>query len=154
MYLPTDGVAVPIGIKQKSATANNVMAFVVFQGFREGSVRDVPGLRTCRKNGVLDMHSIYRYFLWVTRSSNLVTVPRQSPQHSLFRVPKRKMVNASVPPLPNAPTVDFARESTWAGPPVHVGVIGGSGLYKLSGIEVVSTVNPITVSLLSVIVTK
>jgi 5'-methylthioadenosine phosphorylase len=46
--------------------------------------------------------------------------------------------------VPNATTSDFAKQPTWTGAPVRVGVIGGSGLYKLDGIEVVAEVNPIT----------
>lgn len=46
---------------------------------------------------------------------------------------------------PNACVRDFARAPSWTGPPILVGVIGGSGLYKLDGIEVVATHNPITV---------
>lgn len=36
---------------------------------------------------------------------------------------------------------------TWDGKPAFVGVIGGSGLYKLEGIEIIDTVNPDTVRL-------
>lgn len=35
----------------------------------------------------------------------------------------------------------------WNGPPIRVGVIGGSGLYKLEGIEVIDVVRPLTVRL-------
>lgn len=37
-------------------------------------------------------------------------------------------------------------KQSWEGPPVLVGVIGGSGLYKLEDIEVVDEINPETVS--------
>jgi purine nucleoside phosphorylase len=47
---------------------------------------------------------------------------------------------------PNAATTDFAKGPSWTGPSIHVGVIGGSGLYKLEGMEVVAEINPITVS--------
>ncbi|PWN33954.1 Methylthioadenosine phosphorylase [Meira miltonrushii] len=45
---------------------------------------------------------------------------------------------------PNQATREFAKTPTWTGPPVRVGVIGGSGLYKLDGLEVVQELNPIT----------
>jgi purine nucleoside phosphorylase len=48
--------------------------------------------------------------------------------------------------VPNAATTDFAKTPSWTGPAIHVGVIGGSGLYKLEGMEVVAEINPITVS--------
>ncbi|WFD00563.1 S-methyl-5'-thioadenosine phosphorylase [Malassezia yamatoensis] len=35
-------------------------------------------------------------------------------------------------------------KAQWDGPPIYVGVIGGSGLYKLEGIEVIDTINPQT----------
>lgn len=38
-------------------------------------------------------------------------------------------------------------QKEWTGEPIRVGVIGGSGLYKLSNIEVVDHVNPLTVRL-------
>lgn len=38
-------------------------------------------------------------------------------------------------------------QKEWTGEPIRVGVIGGSGLYKLSNIEVVDQVNPLTVRL-------
>ena len=38
-----------------------------------------------------------------------------------------------------------APKSEWKGPAIRVGVIGGSGLYKLEGIEVVDVVRPLTV---------
>lgn len=47
---------------------------------------------------------------------------------------------------PNAATTDFAKAPSWTGLAPHVGVIGGSGLYKLEGLEVVAEINPITVS--------
>lgn len=39
----------------------------------------------------------------------------------------------------NAPSI------AWDGLPIRVGVIGGSGLYKLEGIEIIDVVNPETV---------
>lgn len=36
-------------------------------------------------------------------------------------------------------------QKEWTGEPIRVGVIGGSGLYKLSNIETVDQVNPLTV---------
>lgn len=38
-----------------------------------------------------------------------------------------------------------AVKEQYDGPPVRVGVIGGSGLYKLEGIDVVDVVRPLTV---------
>ncbi|KAI3623236.1 S-methyl-5'-thioadenosine phosphorylase [Malassezia furfur] len=35
-------------------------------------------------------------------------------------------------------------KAEWDGPPIYVGVIGGSGLYKLDGIEIIDAVNPKT----------
>jgi 5'-methylthioadenosine phosphorylase len=46
--------------------------------------------------------------------------------------------------IPNAATEDYAKNSSWTGPTPFVGVIGGSGLYKLEGMEVVGEVNPVT----------
>ncbi|PKI84911.1 S-methyl-5'-thioadenosine phosphorylase [Malassezia vespertilionis] len=37
-----------------------------------------------------------------------------------------------------------APKPDWNGPPIHVGVIGGSGLYKLEGIEIIDSVLPET----------
>jgi purine nucleoside phosphorylase len=48
--------------------------------------------------------------------------------------------------IPNAATTDFTKTPSWTGPAINVGVIGGSGLYKLEGLEVVAELNPITVS--------
>lgn len=38
-----------------------------------------------------------------------------------------------------------APKIAWGGLPIRVGVIGGSGLYKLDGIEIIDVVNPETV---------
>lgn len=38
-----------------------------------------------------------------------------------------------------------APKIAWSGLPIRVGVIGGSGLYKLDGIEIIDVVNPETV---------
>ena len=38
-----------------------------------------------------------------------------------------------------------APKPAWNGLPIRVGVIGGSGLYKLDGIDIVDIVNPETV---------
>jgi len=38
-----------------------------------------------------------------------------------------------------------APKIAWNGLPIRVGVIGGSGLYKLDGIEIIDVVNPETV---------
>ena len=43
----------------------------------------------------------------------------------------------------HTPTMAAAKE--WTGEPIRVGVIGGSGLYKLNNIEVVDQVYPETV---------
>ena len=46
-------------------------------------------------------------------------------------------------PLANMATT--APKAEWNGPPILVGVIGGSGLYKLEGIEIIDSVRPETV---------
>lgn len=38
-----------------------------------------------------------------------------------------------------------APKPEWTGQPIRLGVIGGSGLYKLEGIEIIDVVNPKTV---------
>lgn len=42
-----------------------------------------------------------------------------------------------------------APKIAWNGFPIRVGVIGGSGLYKLEGIEIIDFVNPETVRLVA-----
>lgn len=70
---------------------------------------------------------------------------RIAPSQFLFPENDFKM-SASAPYAPNAPHLDFDHAPSWTGPPIHVGVIGGSGLYKLEGLDVITEVNPMTVS--------
>lgn len=49
--------------------------------------------------------------------------------------------------VPNAPQLSYANAPSWSGPPIRVGVIGGSGLYKLEGLDVIAELNPMTVNL-------
>lgn len=78
--------------------------------------------------------------------SSLLFLSRKQTQPLLYNLRtlrlRPKALNMAY--VPNQTTADFAKSPTWTGPPVVVGVIGGSGLYKLDGLEVVSEVNPIT----------
>ena len=51
----------------------------------------------------------------------------------------------SVQTVPSGIMSMRAPKIAWGGLPIRVGVIGGSGLYKLDGIEIIDVVNPETV---------